>query len=118
MSTALVQRLQTEPKGELVNKLVRFKQAAIRQKENAKHAGRIMISGVLAGAGGAAAGVCAVKMPFLPKTQAPTDLVLGGALGTMAALGIFDDLDEHVNSFANGLIGAGMARVTADALRR
>lgn len=118
MSVALAQRLSHEPKQDLINKVVRFKQSVLRQKEAAKHAGNMVISGVLASAGGATAGVLAVKMPVIPKTNAPTDLVLGGALGVAAALGIFDDLDPHINSYANGLIGAGMARLTAQALSK
>lgn len=116
MSLALAQRLAHEPKGNLVNQLVRFKSSVAKHKEQAKHAVKLMLSSTLAAGGGATAGVLAVKMPLVPKTNIPTDIALGTALGLAAAAGLLDDLDEHANSFANGLIGAGMARVVAQAM--
>jgi len=87
-----------------------------KHKETAKHAGKTIVSGIAAGAGGALAGGLAVKMPHVPKTKIRTDLALGGAIGAACAVGMFDEHSEHVAALAHGLIGYGTGDATKTAL--
>ena len=88
----------------------------MRHKEKAKHAGTTILQGVLASAGGASAGVLAVKFPHLPKTKVRTDLAVGMVIGGVCAMGLLDETSAFGAAFAQGLLGYGVGDVTKTAL--
>lgn len=117
MSTAL-STVQEMPKSQLAQALVRARALQKAAREHTKQMGRVMVAQVLAGAGGATAGFLAVKFPLIPRTQIPTDVALGAALGLGAALDMFDGANDYVGAFAMGLVGAAAARETQKLLTR
>jgi hypothetical protein len=127
MSTAIVKdkpqtierALAELPKGELVQRLVMAKGLAKKHRiqERAAHGGKVVLGAVLAGVGGAAAGLIDTKLPYIPKTKVRTTLALGGALSALAALnffgtGVTSATSHYINDLAKGLIGAGTAEHT------
>jgi hypothetical protein len=91
-----------------------IKNGMAKHKAVAKHAGVSVVCGVLASAGGALAGLAAVKLPHIPKTKVRTDLVLGGLIGAATAAGVFDEHAPMVAAVAHGLLGYG----TGDAVKQ
>ena len=109
--SANIETLKNESKGDLVQMVSRMRSAAARHrvKERAKHGAKMLVGSTLAGVGGGVAAFLQVKFPNVPKTNIPSDLALGSALSAAAAINLFDGVDEQVNDFAKGLIGAGAA---------
>ncbi|HEX2599572.1 MAG TPA: hypothetical protein VHL05_12395 [Terriglobales bacterium] len=121
MSTAMIhsastQRLAEESKGDLIRKVMNMRASAARHKETVKKAGQSLFNNVTAAAGGAAAGILAAKFPLVPKTNVPSDLALGAGIALLCALDVFDGADPYINSFSNGLIGAGVKDIVQKAL--
>lgn len=106
------------PKSELVHQIQRARATIRSMRETSKHVGKVMVAQVCAAAGGATAGFLAVKLPVLPKTNIPTDLALGTAIGLGAALDMFDTANDYANAYAMGLLAAGAARETQKMLTR
>lgn len=116
MTTATSQ-IATLPKEELVHQLVRAKNYIKGMKAEAQHAGKVIAHTGLAALGGAVSGVLAVKMPKLPfAPHIDTDVALGLALAGMSMFDMFDGAGDYINSLASGLLAAGIARETQQAL--
>ena len=116
MTTALAKapaHLAAKGRHELIRHVMNIRNGLAKHKATAKHAGTTIVCGVLASAGGAAAGLLAVKMPHLPKTKVRTDLALGAAIGAATAVGLFDEHAPMVGALAHGLLGYG----TGDAVK-
>jgi hypothetical protein len=105
--------LREKGRHELIRHVMNIKSGIAKHKQVAKHAGVTVVCGLLASAGGAAAGLAAVKMPHLPKTKIRTDLALGAVIGAATAAGMFDEHAPMVGAVAHGLIGYG----TGDAVK-
>lgn len=108
--------LQQKGRHELIRHVMSIKNGLAKHKATAKHAGVSIVCGVLASAGGAAAGLAAVKMPHLPKTKIRTDLSIGAALGVATAAGVFDEHAPMVAAVAHGFIGYGTGDVVKQKL--
>lgn len=111
-----VRAMAEKSKHDIIKHVMSIKNGLARHKEKAKHAGTTVIQGVLASAGGAVAGVLAVKAPHVPRTKLRVDLVLGGILGGIAAAGVLDEQSANVAAVAQGLLGYGVGDVTKTAL--
>lgn len=108
-------------KTEALEKLARLRTtlANARVKEKAQHAVKTGMGGVLAAAGGATAGVLAVKMPFVPRTKIRSDLAAGTVGLLVAAAGemfLGVELSNAAADYSKGLIGSGVSRHTEDLL--
>lgn len=106
--------LHQKGRHELIRHVMSIRNGIAKHKASAKHAGVTVIGGLLASAGGGAAGVAAVKMPHLPKTKIRTDLAVGTAIAVGVAMGVFDEHSQHVGAFAQGMLGYG----TGDAVKQ
>jgi hypothetical protein len=111
---AIPGHLREKGRHELIRHVMSIRNGVAKHKAAAKHAGVTVIGGLLASAGGAAAGVAAVKMPHLPKTKIRTDLVVGTGISIGVAMGVFDEHSQHVGAFAQGMLGYG----TGDAVKQ
>lgn len=105
--------LHEKGRHELIRHVMNIRAGVQKHKAAAKHAGKTIIAGIAAGAGGAIAGGLAVKLPHLPKTRIRTDLTVGALIGGACAMGVFDEHSEAVGALAHGLIGYG----TGDAVK-
>lgn len=108
--------LAEKSKTDLMKHVMSIKSGLTRHKEKAKHAGTTVLQGVLASAGGATAGVLAVKVPHLPKTKVRTDLAIGTVVGIVAAAGLLDETSPFAAAFAQGMLGYGVGDMTKTAL--
>jgi hypothetical protein len=91
-----------------LEKVNRLKAQLQNIKEEAKQAAKIGVSSTLVVGGGAAAGLLAAKMPYLPRTTVPTAGAVGSGLILLAMSGV---LDEHADNAA--MVGAGMLAAVA-----
>jgi len=117
MSTALA-HVSEMPKNQLAASLVRARASLAQARVHGKRMGRVAVSQVCAAGGGAVAGVLAVKMPFIPRTQVPTDAAVGAALALGVALDLFDGANDYVSALAMGMLGAAAARETQKIISR
>ncbi len=108
--------LAEKSKTDLMKHVMSIKNGLTKHKEKAKHGMTTFVQSVLASAGGASAGVLAVKLPHLPKTKVRTDLAVGTIIGTVCALGLLDETSTFGAAFAQGLLGYGVGDVTKTAL--
>lgn len=102
----------TLSKTALARRYENMKGALTRIKAETKNVGRVGTAGILAGAGGGAAGFLAASanMAKIPGTEIPTDLVLGSLLLTGAALDMFDGANDQVAAFAGGMLAFAAGR--------
>ncbi len=106
--------LHQKGRHELIRHVMNIRNGVQKHKAAAKHAGVTAVGSVVACAGGAAAGVAAVKLPFIPKTKIRTDLAVGTAIAVGVAMGVFDEHSQSVGAFAQGMLGYG----TGDAVKK
>lgn len=86
-------------------------------KREAQRVTEVGVTSVVTVAGGAAAGVCAAKMPVLPGTNVPTDLALGIGCVGLAMMGAGGRNNEHLASFGSGILAVKAAKEVEKALK-
>ena len=86
-------------------------------REDAKHATKVGVGSLVVVSGGAAAGIVASKMPYLPGTQVPTAAAVGAALVAAAMTGMLEEQGDNVAAFGSGMLAAIAARETERALK-
>jgi len=107
---SLNNKLAELSKSEVVQKLQSAYGTAKRYRAEAKHASAIGIRSIVVTAGGALGGALAVKYAFVPGTQLRTDVALGSACVTAAAL---DMAPESLADLGAGLLALAAGRETA-----
>ena len=95
----------------------RLKARLSSMKEDAKHATKIGVGSLVIVGGGAAAGVIAAKMPYLPGTNVPTAAAVGSALVAAAMTGMLDEQSDNVANLGAGMLAAIAARETERMLK-
>ena len=95
-----------------MEKVTRLRTQLANVKEEAKHVARLGIASTVVIGGGAAAGLCGAKMPFLPKTAVPTAGALGSGLIVLAMSGVLEKEADNVALFGAGMVAAVVARET------
>jgi len=108
--SSLNNKLAELSKSEVVQKLQSAYGTAKRYRAEAKHASAIGIRSIVVTAGGALGGALAVKYAFVPGTQLRTDVALGSACVTAAAL---DMAPESLADLGAGLLALAAGRETA-----
>jgi hypothetical protein len=103
-------------KAEAVQALQSLKSRFAHLKEDAKRIAQLGTASALTVAGGAAAGVLAVKMPKLPGTEIQSDVALGSACVGVALMGWGDKYAEQLCSLGAGMLAVVAARETQKAL--
>jgi len=101
---------------ELIRHVMNIRNGMQKHKAVAKHALVTVGCSAVAGVGGAAAGLAAVKMPHLPKTKVRTDLAVGAVVGLATAAGMFDEHAAWASALAHGFIGYGTGDVVKQKL--
>ncbi len=105
-------------KEELVHKARGMAASLHRYKAKAAHATEMVVPALASTAGGAFAGVLAVKYPTIGNTQAPTDAVVGLGCVVAAAMGWGGKYNEALAAFGGGLGAVAAARMTEEMLRK
>lgn len=82
-------------------------------KEDAQRIAKLGTGAALTVAGGAAAGVLAVKMPRVPGTEIQSDLALGSGLVGAALMGWAGAYAEQATSLGAGLLAVAASREVA-----
>lgn len=87
-----------------------------RIRENAEHVAELGTDAIITTAGGAAAGVLAVKMPKIPGTEIDSGLAIGTLACGIALTGAAGKMARQVNAFGAGLLAVEAAKATEKAL--
>lgn len=95
-----------------IEKLKRVQSQLANMKDEAKRAAKIGVGSTLVVGGGAAAGVLAAKMPYLPRTTVPTAGALGSGLILLSMSGVLDEHSDEVAMVGAGMLAAVAARET------
>lgn len=108
--SSLNNKLAELSKSEVIQKLQSAYGTAKRYRTEAKHATQVGMRSIITTAGGALGGALAVKYAYVPGTQLRTDVALGTACVTAAAL---DMAPESLADLGSGLLALAAARETA-----
>lgn len=108
--------IQVSSLAEAKEKLARFSARMKNIQAETQRATKLGVGSLATAAGGAAAGVLAVKMPTLPGVNLPSDFVIGTALIAAAMLDAGGDYNEELANFGSGLIAVATSREVAKAL--
>lgn len=115
MSTVAIEQAS---KTELVHGFKAMKGRLARYKEHAERAAGVTMNALATTAGGAVAGVLAVKLPVVPNTNVPSDMALGIVCVGLSIADMGGKYNEQLNNFGGGLLAVAAAREVSKALTK